>query len=110
MTLLIRETFINATKGYQFGNSDWYEPYEDSKGRLFRAMQKEYGRCVSPVYIDAVDGTKQVGWVFEKRMVYEDSRRPYSERDYYMRETWVEVREVVNDANEIEYQDNLVSV
>ena len=35
-----------------------YEPYTDNKGRLFRECQKEYGRCVSSVYMDTAEGTR----------------------------------------------------
>jgi hypothetical protein len=86
--LMISETFINADKGYRFGESEPYEPYTDDVGSLFRAMRREYGRCVSSVYVDAPDGkVKRVGWVFRKRMEYEDYRGR-GER-FYTREVWV---------------------
>ena len=90
MTALhIQETFINKTKDAQFGESDIYEAFTDDVGRLFRDMQREYGRCVSKVYIDTADGVKATGWVFEKRMRYEDARGNDPERDFYTREVWV---------------------
>lgn len=73
--LCVQETFIN----------DVYETYTDSKAKLFLNMQKKYGRCVSKVYIDTNSGRKQVGWVFEKKMRYEDSK------DEYVREVWVTI-------------------
>ena len=97
--MLVSETFINATEGYQFGDSEPYEPYTDDVGRLFREMQKEYGRCVSSVYVDEPSGTKladtgqpsgkvkRIGWVFQKRMEYE-GYRGHGER-FYTREVWV---------------------
>ena len=109
--LLVRETFINESKGYQFGSSDFYEAFTDERKRLFRDLQREYGRCVSAMYIDARNGeAKPIGWVFQKRMQYGDARRPYTDKDYYIREVWVEVREVVADANEVALQDNLISL
>ena len=83
----VRETFINETKGYRFGDGDWYETYTDDRGRLFRDMQKEYGRCVSKMYIDIENSPpRQVGWVFSKKMQYEDTK------EFYVREVWVEIK------------------
>jgi hypothetical protein len=101
MVLEIRETFVNETKGYQFGNSAWYEPYTDNRGRLFRSLQREYGRCVSKVRNEA-QGDKAVGWVFQKRMEYEDARQSWRKEDRtYVREVWVEVREVAGEYEEV---------
>ena len=89
--LQIQETYINQTKGYNFGESQPYEPYTDSRAKLFREFQREYGRCVGKVYRDTSVGTKQVGWVFEKKMEYDDWR-PYSRGDrYYIREVWITI-------------------
>ena len=87
--MLISETFVNLDKGYRFGESEPYEPYTDNVGELFREMRREYGRCTGSVYVDTTDGkVKRIGWVFQKRMEYEDYRRGDSER-YYTREVWV---------------------
>ena len=97
--LMISETFVNASDGYRFGESEPYEPYTDDVGSLFRAMQREYGRCVSSIYVDMPTGTKladadapagkvkRVGWVFQKQMEYEDWRGRGDR--YYTREVWV---------------------
>lgn len=91
-TLKIRETYVNETKGHQFGQSEVMDAYADTVGELFRDMQEEFGRCISKMYRDVAGRPPiQVGWVFQKRMVYEDARRPYTENDYYLREVWVEV-------------------
>lgn len=37
MPLMIKETYVNQTKGYSFGESGWYEPYTNDKGELTRA-------------------------------------------------------------------------
>ena len=52
-------------------------------GDIFRFAQKEFGRCVSKMYVDTDDGIKQVGWVFQKRERYEDSEKTF------IHETWV---------------------
>jgi hypothetical protein len=92
VSLLVSEVFVNADKGCQFGDSPPYEPYTQDRGRLFRDMQKEYGRCVSSQYLDKPDGTTQrCGWVFSKRMEYEDYRPSRGGERYYTREVWVTV-------------------
>lgn len=63
---------------------------------LFLALQREYGKCVSRQYRDVtVDGkpvSKQIGWVFEKRMPYEDAWRiKKGQPKTFLQETWVEV-------------------
>lgn len=83
MPLMVSEVYVNATTDTRFGDSGIYECFTDSLGELFRRMQKEYGRCVSKVYIDSIKGTKSVGWVFQKMMQYEDSKKTY------IREVWV---------------------
>ena len=88
--LQVQETYVNESEGYIFGESDWYEPYTNDRGHLFRAMQREYGRCVSKMYRDEIDGQPSViGWVFSKRMPYEDNPR-----QTYVREVWVHCRTV----------------
>lgn len=92
--LEVKEVFLNKTKGYRFGDCEWYESFTDNLGLLFRQYQKLYGKCVSRVYVDQAMGdgtmnTYQVGWVFEKKMKYEDCN------DFYIREVWVEYRKKV---------------
>ena len=87
----IRETFINQTGGYSFGHSDWYKPLTNDIGDLYRFLVKEFGRCISKMYIDRLQVNGRMaeihcGWVFAKRMKYEDSK------DTYLREVWVSVR------------------
>ena len=81
--LYVQETFVNATEGHRIGESDVYETFTDNTGELYRAMQREYGRCISKVYIDAEGGPKAIGWVFQGRDKYEDTG------EVYLREVWV---------------------
>ena len=85
--LYVSESYVNATENSLFGDSEVYETSYDTPGDLYRAMQREYGRCTSKVYIDAEGGPKQVGWVFQSRQRYEDAP------DTYLREVWVTVHE-----------------
>lgn len=97
----IRETFINASEGHMIFESEWYTAHTTDKKRLFRDLQREYGRCTGKVYRDTARGTKAVGWVFQSRQQYEDAHRggecrhPGSHRESctYIREVWVSVRE-----------------
>ena len=70
------------------GSSGLFEPYTDNIKLLFTCYMKEYGRCISKVYIDAADGgAKAIGWVFQKRMKYTDCN------ETYLQETWVTLHE-----------------
>jgi len=85
--LYCQEEYVNATKGYRCGNSDVYETFTDNRGELYRAMVKEYGRCVSKIYVDVAGKAKPVGWCFVKRRKYEDCD------ETYLQEVWVTVHE-----------------
>ena len=101
--MMIRETWVNATEGYRGGDSEFYEPYTDDTGELFRSLQREFGRCTGRMYVDVNERgsfdveprtefqntefrTKAIGWVFEKRERYTDCD------ETYLQETWVEAR------------------
>ena len=82
--MLVSERYVNRTEGYSWGDSDIIEAFTDNPGELFRSCQKEYGRCISKVYVDCPSGkVKAIGWVFEKTARYEDTDEPF------MQETWV---------------------
>lgn len=78
--MYIQERYVDKTDGYMFGESDIYEPYTDNVEELFRSLQRDFGRCSGKVYIGEA---QQIGWVFEKRMKYEDCN------EYYLQEVWV---------------------
>lgn len=88
--LYIQETFINQTEGYRFSETPVYEAFTSDKGELYKSLVNEYGRCTSKIRIDTAEGTKTVGWVFVKRMQYEDCK-DNSPESFYLRETWVTV-------------------
>jgi hypothetical protein len=92
--LWIKEDYVDATKGVRYGDSGWYETRfaDDQLRPLFRSLAKEYGRVRSMWRDTPGGGRRQAGWVFEKRVEYEDvpKTRPARERTY-LRETWVEV-------------------
>lgn len=85
MPLYVEESYVNVTKGVRYGESGLIESF-DTPGEIYRACLGEYGRCIGRMYIDRTDGGVQhVGWVFQKRVKYDDSR------DTYLREVWVSV-------------------
>lgn len=82
--IYIQETWVSQEDDVIIGESDTYETFTDNKGVLFRELQKEYGRCVSKVY---VDDDKQVGWVFQKKQKYDDCNKLFT------LETWITIKE-----------------
>lgn len=77
---------VKGSERIQLDSSGWFETWTQNKGNLFRASQKEHGRCIGKMY--AKDPNVQpIGWVFEKYVKYEDSDNTY------LRETWVELKE-----------------
>ena len=81
--MYITEFYENATAGYGLGDSPLYDAETDDRGTVFRACQKEHGRCTGYVYADCGDGPKRTGWVFEKKCKYEDAN------EYYIQRVWV---------------------
>ena len=78
--MLIHETYTNETEGYIIGDSGYFEPFTDDVGKLFKSLQKEYGKCVSKVYVDDSNDPRKaipIGWVFEKLTEYSDSKEKY---------------------------------
>lgn len=92
--LWITETFVNVDKNAMFGETPWTETRYERVGDLFKSLRREYGPCQSKMYRDTPEGSKQVGWVFAKRMEYEDAwrmRHLPKEKRTYIREVWIEV-------------------
>lgn len=84
--MLLHEHYQMQTeedKIYSNGESGFYEPFTDDIKQLFKALQREYGRCTSKVYIDTPEGIKPIGWVFEKKMQYTDCK------DFYKSIVWI---------------------
>ena len=84
----INETWIiekDDGNRYRSGESDWYEPYTDKPGDLFRSLRKEYGLCAGRMYRDYNGQQIACGWVFRKKKRAEDGA-------VYTLETWVQCR------------------
>ena len=87
--MLVQETYINATEGHTISKGEPFEPFTDDTGKLFRVMQREYGRCISSVYVDSEEGPPmRVGWVFLGRDAYQDEPEAT-----YLREVWITLYE-----------------
>lgn len=84
MNIIAEFDYVNKTEGYRVGKDKALETRFETKGELYRFCLKEYGRPVSKVYVG--DG-QQIGWVFEKRVKYNDCN------ETYLQKTWVTVHE-----------------
>lgn len=82
MNLYIETTGKNKTQNCIFYADEVTETQFNAVGNLFNSLQKEYGKCISKMYIG---DHNQIGWVFEKRIKYNDCD------EYYIQETWVSV-------------------
>ena len=80
--LWIKEVWTNEDQEVRVGDSGPYETFTDDVGELFQSLQKEYGKCVSKLYMEP---EIQIGWVFEKRQKYTDCD------ETYLQSTWVSV-------------------
>lgn len=90
MSYKIQETYVNSTKGYRYHDSEITETHIESLGKLFKACQKEFGRCEGKIYVDTPSGAQQRGWVFARMSRYEDAR--LKDKDaWYCQEVWVTV-------------------
>ena len=92
--LWIKENYVNMTKGIRYSEVDWHETkFADNELRpMLKSMTKEFGRVRSMWRDKPGGGREQAGWVFQKRVEYDDARpgAPAKER-LYLREVWVEV-------------------
>lgn len=92
--LWITEKYVDRNKGHIYNVVDWYETrFGDVELRgLFMGCVASLGRARSMWQDTPSGGRAQVGWVFEKRVEYDDALQtaPVKERTY-LREVWVEV-------------------
>jgi hypothetical protein len=104
--LMVRVTLLNATQRALFG--EWppgaeFGEYSDLRS-LYKDMKSEWGGRVSKMYRDLKDRDGiQVGWVFTKKMQYEDSK------EWYVREAWVEVVKASKPAQRAEFETVAIS-
>lgn len=88
-----REVCINVDRDAIIGTSDWCETWTNNIGKLFRAAQREYGKCIGRMRRDLDNDpsaytTVETGWVFRSTQRYTDTH------ERYMREVWVELKPV----------------
>ena len=95
MALVISETHVNATEHYRYEATPPYESFADTKGELFRELQRDYGRCLGKVYVDTKDGElHMVGWCFRRTDYYTDTGEPFAH------EVWITIHGDTNGAEE----------
>ena len=92
MSLYVQEEFVDATQHVRCGESGVYETGHDTVGGLYRALRQEWGRCTGKVYVDRTcpergPYAQAIGWVFIKRVCYEDAK------ETYLREVWATVHD-----------------
>lgn len=87
-TMVAAESYVNADVGLRYGESGWQETWTDDPGAIYRAAQREFGRCTGHVYADFGGKSYAVGWVFQGRTEYEGHTRPGEPRTY-LREVWI---------------------
>ena len=101
----------NEDEGYIFGefrqpvdvDLDFTRGEDPTKlGDIYRAAQRQYGRCTSSIYVDCKDDAgawkvKKVGWFFLSRQRYEDTGQPYR------RGAWITVVTVIPE--QVAYAD-----
>lgn len=88
MGIFVNEEWLDTKRNLWIGESGVYETCMDTPGEVFRACQREHGRCVSKMYVDRESGAVPIGWVFVKRIPYDDAPR-----ESFLRETWVSLHE-----------------
>ena len=81
MKTLFKDTGVNATEGYTMYSESDIE-FQEYQG--FKALVKEFGRCISRQYVDGSNGKAiSIGYVFQKREFYSDTK------ESFIKETWV---------------------
>jgi|SRR5262245_26684676 len=81
------EVYVNRSAEMRYGESEIEESFTDDVGTLYRALQREYGRCTGKVYITTkTEEAVPIGWTFQKREKYGDYGNT---KDTYLQEVWV---------------------
>lgn len=71
---------------YKSHVGNWYETFTSNKGELFKSLQRKFGKAQRMyIGVEGSDEPKQVGWIFEKKRIYPDSKEKYTQS------VWVEV-------------------
>lgn len=64
--------------GWNDYNTKVFDSELDSVLKVFRSCEKNYGRCISSVFLNTEQGVIRTGWIFQKReevQVYDTSLR-----------------------------------
>jgi len=83
--LVFQETLVNETEGYIMFESDEQEAWTGNLGKLFKTLQKEFGKCTSKMYVDKNGTAIQSGWVFQKKCKYTDCS------EHYLQTAWISI-------------------
>lgn len=72
--LFIEVVQENGTRNYRISDPVLSETKYTDKSTLYKALVKEYGRCISKMYVDVSGRPTQIGWCFARRELYSDYR------------------------------------
>jgi len=102
--MLVNVTLENVNEGCvyycEIENWDICETVSD----VFREAKKQYGKCMSKIYVDTENSIQVSGWVFEKKVKYADCN------DKYIQRAWIEPLIKVIEKTEYHYASGYVSV
>ena len=88
---LLIETTINKDKNYIYGEekTPLNETVIADLKSLYKFGLKNHGRCVTKIFVDRTKKAFHVGYVFEKKCWYEDTREPF------ITETWLSIEHYI---------------
>lgn len=66
--IMVEKPGQDDEKSIGLGEGEPYQTMYDKLGELYRAAQKEHGRCIGYVMVDEGGKSHPVGWVFRRRL------------------------------------------
>ena len=77
-------SIVNETENYIFYEEVENWDYCENEKDVYHAAKKEYGKCISKVYINnSVGKAQHIGWSFQKKCKYDDTN------DEYIQTAWI---------------------
>ena len=86
----VRIAMVNEDTNVRYNDHTEELPDDIPRGEVFRHYRTQFGKCTSMVYFDP---GIECGWVYSKRVPYEDDPK-----STYLRSAWVMIEAVVQEA------------